>query len=513
MTAPVRTAAPSAPAAVARGDRWRDDRAGLVAFVVLAALFATTSFLRWSNHWAGALDLGLFDQGVWLLSEGRAPELTVLPENLFGDHFSPVLVLFAPLYLVRPSPGWLLAVQALAVAATVLPMRALARDLGVRPAWATAAVAASSPLWMMVLYDFHPVALTAPLVTAALVAARRDQARTALALTIAVGLVRADSAVLILGVAVVATPRVRRVIVPAALASMAVGVAVPMLLHTEQTFARYYGGLGDSPLDAATHPWRVVTTLLGSQARSTLLLWLVPVGFLPLLRPRWFAALVVGGLPILLSSKVNTSLPWFHHAGTVAPLAIAAALAGLARAQEHLGSTHRLAHPDPSAGSVQVHDTGGSAMSEPPTGPSATPGGEAPARTLGALVVHAVLPLGLVTALVTQGPLTPDGPSSQTVEALRPRNVAGLAAALDAVEPADRVAAESWIVVELARRPVVHPLFCDLEPDCALPGAPGESIDVVVADSRHAERLEAMGWRVDAVRGGDLVVARPGEGP
>src|SRR5690606_10672095 len=151
-------------------------------------------------------------------------------------------------------------------------------------------------------------------------------------------------------------------------------------------------GLGTSPLDALTHPWRIVTVLLGQQSRDTLLLWLLPTGFLPLLRPRWFLALLVGGLPILLSSKVNTSLPWFHHAGTVAPLAIGGALAGLAWARQRLDAA-----------------------------PDATEGRGGRQRTA-VLALHAVLPLGLALALVSQGPLTPDGPRSQTSDAFRARS-------------------------------------------------------------------------------------------
>lgn len=464
-------------------DEIRTDRAGLVAVLVLTGGLAAMSLLRWSNHWAGALDLGLFDQGVWLLSEGRAPELTILDENLFGDHFSPVLLLFVPLYALHPSPAWLLVVQAVVVATTVLPLRALARDLSVEPGWATLAVVASSPILMMNLYDFHPVSLTPPLVAAGLLAAHRDQARAALLITVAVGLVRADSAILMLGVAVVAGPRARRVIVPTAVAFMVLGAAVPVLLHSEQTFERYYHRLGTGPLDALTHPWRIVAALFGEQSLRTLLLWLVPTGFLPLLRPRWFLALVVGGLPILLSSKVNTSLAWFHHAGTVAPLAIGGALAGLAWARQRLGAV---------------------------PGADEERGGR---RHVAVLALHSVLPLGLALALITQGPFTPDGPRSQTIDAFRARPTPGLDAALSAVDPDDRVAAESWIVVELARRPVIHVVSCERDPDgCDIPGPPGDQIDVVLAHIDHTDALTALGWQVDPATGGAIVVARAPEG-
>ena len=33
-----------------------------------------------------AYDVGLYDQGLWLLSRGQAPFVTLMGRNLFGDH-------------------------------------------------------------------------------------------------------------------------------------------------------------------------------------------------------------------------------------------------------------------------------------------------------------------------------------------------------------------------------------------------------------------------------------------
>lgn len=442
--------------------RWRDDRAGLAAAIALAAVLGTLAFVRISNHWSGAFDLGLFDQGVWLLSEGRAPELTILPENLFGDHLSPILVAYAPLYRLHASPLWLVGSQVLALAATVLPMRSLARDLGAPPAWATIAVCASAPVHMASLYDFHPVVLTVPVVTWGIVAARRDDVARAVVAALLVGLIRADAGVLVLGIAVLATPRVRVRIVPIALASMALGALVPVLLHTDQTFERYYGSLGTGPLDALTHPWRIVTTLLGEQALRTAALSLVPVGFLPLLRPRWALAAAVAGLPLLLSTFPNTSLAWFHHAATIAPFAIGGALAALAH--------HR----------------------------------QVPA-------LRVALGVGLALALVTQGPLGPDAPRSQRLTGFaEARPAAGLDEAVARVRPDDRVAAEVWIVPEVARRTSIRALT-SREADGGLDAAPGVEFDVVLAAVDRTELLEARGWDVARAPGADVVVARPAD--
>ena len=52
--------------------------------------------------------MGIFDQGVWLLSRFHAPFVTVMGRNLFGDHTSFILLLAVPALLgvaARPDPA------------------------------------------------------------------------------------------------------------------------------------------------------------------------------------------------------------------------------------------------------------------------------------------------------------------------------------------------------------------------------------------------------------------------
>ena len=45
-------------------------------------------------------DLGIFDQGIWLLSRFKSPFVTIMGLNLFGDHASYILLLLRPAVLV-----------------------------------------------------------------------------------------------------------------------------------------------------------------------------------------------------------------------------------------------------------------------------------------------------------------------------------------------------------------------------------------------------------------------------
>lgn len=438
--------------------RWRDDRPGLALGLLYAVVVFVPGWLRYANHWA-VVDLALFDQGAWLMSRGRAPELTVLDENLFGDHLSPVLVLFAPLYRLVASPLWLLAAQALALGLAVPALRALARQIGASPGLATVATMASAPLLAAATFDVHPVVATVPVTAAALAAAHRDDTRAVTWAAVLVFLIRADASVVLLGVAVLARPRARRRLLALAPVGMAVGVIVPLLLHSDQTFERYWGHLGSSPADALTHPWRVVPALLSESALTIALIWLVPVGLLTLARPRWALATAVAGAPLLLSSAPATALPHFHHAAALVPFVVGGAV-------------------------LAASDRGLSR-------PRAT-----------------VLLAGAALALAVSSPLSPRFPDQLRVPAVAaPRPVQGIDRALAAVEPHDAVAAEVYLLPRLAHRPVVVPVSA-LGADGRAPG--GAAVDVVVADRSRAAELVRLGFHVEVVAGGDLVVARAG---
>ena len=68
-----------------------------------------------------AFDIGLYDQGVWLLSRFHAPFITMMGRNLFGDHTQFQMVLMVPLYWIRPDATTLLIAQAGLMAAGAIP--------------------------------------------------------------------------------------------------------------------------------------------------------------------------------------------------------------------------------------------------------------------------------------------------------------------------------------------------------------------------------------------------------
>ena len=81
---------------------------------MIAAFITTFVWSSWPSHTgfgSFGFDLGIFDQGVWLLSRLRNPFVTIRGLPLFGDHASYILVLVAPLYWIWPDPRLLLLLQ------------------------------------------------------------------------------------------------------------------------------------------------------------------------------------------------------------------------------------------------------------------------------------------------------------------------------------------------------------------------------------------------------------------
>jgi uncharacterized membrane protein len=306
-----------------------EDRGGLVAAAGLAAVCTAVSWLRWKNYWAGGFDVGVFDQGAYLMSRGHAPEISLLGRDLFSDHLSPVMVLFALPYRVMPTVFWLFLAQGVCLGLTVLPMRALARDVGVDQRLATLLVVLSAPLAAAAMFEFHPNTMAVPFLAWALLGARRGDVRLTTLACLAVLVCRADLGWVLASTAIVARGRTWRPLVVLGIAGMVSGSIVPGLLGNPGTWVPYYGHLGSGPLDFALHPWRLVTEGLTRDSVSTYFTWLLPVGLVVVFRPRWLVAIAIAGFPVLFSRWAGTQLPWFHYGAPFVPLVIGGALEAL----------------------------------------------------------------------------------------------------------------------------------------------------------------------------------------
>jgi len=141
----------------------------VAASAAYAAAFGFFSVRRHDAFETGRFDLGNMVQVVWSTAHGHPLRMTEThgrQVSRLAAHVDPILVLFAPLWRIWPSPDMLLVVQAVAIATGAFPVFWLARrHLGSeRAALGFALVYLLFPAtqWLT-LNEFHPVALACPL--------------------------------------------------------------------------------------------------------------------------------------------------------------------------------------------------------------------------------------------------------------------------------------------------------------------------------------------------------------
>ena len=78
---------------------WGLPEAVLAALVTLwSAEFIRLPMLRFDKFGTFGFDLGIYDQGTWLLSRGKDPFVTIRGLELFGHHANIFLLLLVPFY-------------------------------------------------------------------------------------------------------------------------------------------------------------------------------------------------------------------------------------------------------------------------------------------------------------------------------------------------------------------------------------------------------------------------------
>lgn len=104
----------------------------LIIFLTSLVLFFGSSW-RHALFQSNAFDLGIFDNGIYLISQGEKPFVTFRGIHILGDHAAWILYPIALLYKLYPDVHWLFAVQAIALSVGAIPTQWLALQAGLKP--------------------------------------------------------------------------------------------------------------------------------------------------------------------------------------------------------------------------------------------------------------------------------------------------------------------------------------------------------------------------------------------
>jgi uncharacterized membrane protein len=319
---------------------------GLVLAGLIAVFIGTFVWLTWRTH-AGfgtfGFDLGIFDQGVWLLSRFRDPFVTVRGLPLFGDHASYILVLVAPLYWLWADPRLLLLLQIVFLAVPAVSLYLIgARRLGSPLAGLAVAAAylAFPALQWAAVWHFHPETLAAGFLGLAALAADRQRWRPmavwlllAMACKEDVGLVVAGFGALLWATG---EPKVGRRTLAAGLGwSLLVAlVLVPLTNgrpspHLELNYGITGTGVAAMLQAAPTLAGNIWTSLVDGRGDTYLLLIFTAFLGLPLVDPRWLLPVVPPILLNLAAIHGHQQEIRYQYLATAAPFLALATIAGL----------------------------------------------------------------------------------------------------------------------------------------------------------------------------------------
>jgi uncharacterized membrane protein len=323
--------------------RWGPWAALIAAMVCYALFYGIWSCLKYRAYLAPGFDIGIYDQGLWLLSRFKEPFVTVLGLNIFGDHSTWILLLFVPLYWIAPDPQTLLVVQTLALAVGAVPVFLLGRMI-LRNRWLAlipaVAYLVTPALGWLNLENFHPDSLEVPLLLFALYFVVRGRWRPYLVMVVLLLLVKEDVPMVLIPLGVYIAVRHNRrmglltVGMAAAWFCLMMFVVQPALSRTGagnlDSWRIPFGGWTGLAATGIKSPWTVGAYMLTEDKLKYLFQLLTPVLFLPLLN--WRTVIVV---PILFFNLISnfwyqTQLQ-YHYTSLIIPVLCVMALLSLER--------------------------------------------------------------------------------------------------------------------------------------------------------------------------------------
>ena len=300
-------------------------------------LFACSS-LRHFLFQSTALDLAVFDQWVYLASQGLPPISSFFGFHIIGDHAAFILYPIALLYKIYPDVHWLFAVQAIALAFGCLPVYALSLQRGLSVKYARA-IAISYLLYPCLFNanfftDFRPEAIAIPAILWAMwagIGGRTWQLTVAILLV----LICKDSlslTVVAFGVWLWFTQHQRNYGIACIVAGTAwylatISYLVPMLRGGQAGGVVFYASMGDSPKEIIsniiTNPGLILGRFFLPDTIFYYLLLVLPV----IIALHWRQAMtIIPALPMFLLNIISDYSPQrdlvSHYSLTIFPFII-----------------------------------------------------------------------------------------------------------------------------------------------------------------------------------------------
>ncbi len=319
------------------------------AMVFLYVVYFTKVSLE-VHHGLGtsSYDLGLYQQGMWLLAHGEAPFVTLMGRNLLGDHASLILLPVAPFYRLFPSAGTLFFIQSLVIGLGALPVFLAARKRlaseGMAVALAAAFLLHPAVGWTN-RENFHPDSFLALFVGMAIYSALERKWRMYWVFVVLSLLVKEDVVLVLMPLGIwVALRRDRKIGIATAVASVTatlLGMYVLMRsligVPTRNGWRIPFGGPGGFIREVIERPGNVIDHFRSDSRPFYLWQMTFPMAFVFLRRP----GLASISALVLLTNILSTFWYQYHLEYHYSLIAVPAIVLGTVHALELFGSRWR----------------------------------------------------------------------------------------------------------------------------------------------------------------------------
>ncbi len=101
----------------------------ILAIIFYILIFALVSLWKYQNFFYNALDLAIINQAFYNSAQGDWFGSSIHPPSYWGDHFSPIILLLLPFYLIKRVPQTLLVLQSIILGLSAWPLYLIAKTV------------------------------------------------------------------------------------------------------------------------------------------------------------------------------------------------------------------------------------------------------------------------------------------------------------------------------------------------------------------------------------------------
>ncbi len=314
-------------------------------WIVLTTFFIGYLFLILRLHFNYSTtdsDLGIYDQQIWFLSQGRLAISSFKDHNAFGDHFGLIEVLIAPLYWLWDSVIVLLLLQTLSIVLSAIPIYlTFKKHLKVKEIWAILFIIGYLLYFGFqagTIFPFHLATFSIVFIAWTIYAVLEEKWALYWPMLVLALICKEDIPLfgMVLGVYLLFK---RKYLIGAATLFISLFYFYVVIYKIMPYFVgRKYGyfvsQLGDSPtqiiVNAILNPVRAVVYFFTPLVKlRTMISMFASFAFLPLLSPSFLLILSPFLAERFLNDTLQRHLPWMHYSSNQGPILAYGAIFGL----------------------------------------------------------------------------------------------------------------------------------------------------------------------------------------